>query len=71
MKPQLKADILLIMITMFWGASCVLTKIGLGGIQEFNLIALRFIIAFLLSAMVFWKKLRHTDFRTVKYAFYP
>jgi len=46
MKTELKADLSLILVTMFWGISCLLTKVGLGGIQEFNLIALRFIIAF-------------------------
>jgi drug/metabolite transporter (DMT)-like permease len=68
MKKQIKADLLLIMITMFWGASCILTKIGLGGILEFNLIALRFTIAFSLLAIIFWKKLKNTDLKTIKYA---
>jgi len=68
LKAYLKADLMLLLITIFWGTSCLLTKIGLGGIQEFNLIALRFIIAFLLSAIVFWKKIRHIDRITVKYA---
>ncbi len=68
MKTSLKADLALLMITMFWGTSCLLTKIGLGDIREFNLIALRFIIAFSLSAAVFWKKIRHADRRTVQYA---
>ncbi|HVI39039.1 MAG TPA: DMT family transporter [Anaerovoracaceae bacterium] len=68
MKTYLKADFMLLLVTMFWGASCLLTKIGLGGIQEFNLIALRFLIAFLLSAIVFWKKIRKLDIKTVKYA---
>lgn len=68
MKTQLKADLFLIMITMLWGASCLLTKIGLGGIQEFNLITLRFIIAFLLSSIVFWKKFQNFSRKTVMYA---
>jgi drug/metabolite transporter (DMT)-like permease len=68
MKTSLKADLALLMITIFWGTSCLLTKIGLGEIGAFNLIALRFIIAFSLSAAVFWKKIRHADRRTVRYA---
>lgn len=68
MKKQIKADLLLIIITMFWGASCLLTKIGLGGIQEFNLIALRFTIGFFLSAIVFWRKVKSANLKTVKYA---
>ncbi|MFB7641908.1 DMT family transporter [Peribacillus butanolivorans] len=69
MKIQLKADLMLLMITFFWGASILLTKIGLDYIQEYNLISLRFIIAFLLSGIVFYKHLIKIDFKTVKYAF--
>ncbi|MCM2535861.1 DMT family transporter [Neobacillus pocheonensis] len=69
MKTQLRADLMLLMITFFWGASILLTKIGLNYTQEYNLISLRFIIAFLLSAIVFYKHLIKTDFKTVKYAF--
>ncbi|MFL0269057.1 DMT family transporter [Candidatus Clostridium radicumherbarum] len=68
MKKQFKADILLILITFFWGSSCLMTKIGLDEIQGFNLIALRFIIAFLLSASVFWKRFMTINVKTVKYA---
>ena len=68
MRTELKADLSLILVTMFWGISCLLTKVGLGGIQEFNLIALRFIIAFFLSGLVFYKKFKEIDPITLKYA---
>jgi drug/metabolite transporter (DMT)-like permease len=68
MRSQLKADLLLVIVAMFWGASCLLTKIGVGEIQEFNLIALRFIIAFVLSCLVFINRLKRVDFKTIKYA---
>ncbi len=68
MKTELKADLCLVLVTMFWGISCLLTKVGLGGIQEFNLIALRFIIAFFVSALIFNKKLRNIDLLTLKYS---
>jgi drug/metabolite transporter (DMT)-like permease len=67
-KTYLKADFMLLLVTMIWGTSCLLTKIGLGGIQEFNLIALRFLIAFALSAIVFWKKIKQIDRMTVIYS---
>jgi drug/metabolite transporter (DMT)-like permease len=67
MKIQLKADLMLLMVAMFWGASSLLTKLSLGSIQEFNLIALRFIIAFILAGIVFQKKLRNTNLKTAKY----
>ena len=69
MKLQLKADLGLLLVTFFWGASILLTKVGLEGIEEYNLIALRFIIAFLLSGLIFYKHLFKIDFKTVKYAF--
>lgn len=69
MKIQLKADLMLLMVTIFFGASILLTKVGLDYIEEYNLIALRFIIAFLLSGIVFYKHLFKIDFKTVKYAF--
>ncbi|MCR8857983.1 MULTISPECIES: DMT family transporter [Bacillus] len=69
MKIQLKADLMLLLVTFFWGASILLTKVGLNYMQEYNLISLRFIIAFLLSGIVFYKHLIKIDFRTIKYAF--
>ncbi|MGE7687301.1 DMT family transporter [Peribacillus simplex] len=69
MKLQLKADLAILMITFFWGASILLTKIGLNHIQEYNLIALRFLIAFFISGIVFYKHLIKIDFKTVIYAF--
>ncbi|MEH6934025.1 DMT family transporter [Bacillus sp. JJ783] len=69
MKIQLKADLMLLLVTFFWGASILLTKVGLDDIEEYNLIALRFIIAFLLSGLIFYKHLFKIDFKTVKYSF--
>ncbi|MGG1638611.1 DMT family transporter [Paenibacillus sp. FSL K6-3182] len=67
MKP-LKADFLILMITLCWGSSYIFMKLGLNSIEEFNLIALRCGFAFLLSAALFHKSLRHTDLKTLKYA---
>ena len=55
-EHQLKADFMMIMVTMFWGSSYLFMKMGLHSIQEFNLIALRFGIAFLLAVLVFYKR---------------
>lgn len=63
-----QADLMLLMVTIFWGTSCLLTKIGLGGIGEFNLIALRFVIAFTLAAIVFRRKVMTADRKTIKYS---
>lgn len=69
MTKQLKADLMLLMITVFWGASYMLTKIGLEGLEPFNLTALRFIIAFIIATIVFRKEIFSADVRTIKYAF--
>ncbi|WP_454052533.1 DMT family transporter [Clostridium sp. Marseille-Q7071] len=68
MNRKAKADLMLLMITIFWGASYILTKIGLETFEPFNLIALRFIIAFGISAIVFKKQVFKTDVKTIKYA---
>ncbi len=69
MTKQTKADLMLLIITIFWGASYMLTKIGLEGLEPFNLTALRFIIAFIIAAIVFHKQIFSTDIKTIKYAF--
>lgn len=68
MTSQASADIMLLIITVFWGASYILTKIGLESLTPFNLTALRFIIAFLVSAAVFYKNILKSDLKTIKYS---
>ncbi|WP_019911191.1 DMT family transporter [Paenibacillus sp. HW567] len=66
MKP-LKAELMLFVVTIFWGSSYLFMKMGLGTLGEFNLIALRFGLAFILAALLFHKRLRKVDTRTLKY----
>jgi drug/metabolite transporter (DMT)-like permease len=68
MSIQLKADLALIMVVVFWGTSNLLTKVGLGDLNEFNLIALRFVIAFSLTALIFRKRLRFSNLKTLQRA---
>jgi drug/metabolite transporter (DMT)-like permease len=68
MNVQRKADLALIMVVLFWGTSNLLTKVGLGDLNEFNLIALRFVIAFGLTAVIFRKRLAAVELKTVKRA---
>lgn len=68
MTKQIKADLMLLMITFFWGSSYMLTKLGLGGLETFNLTALRFIIAFILAGAVFHKQVLAADKKTLKYS---
>lgn len=64
---QKKADLLLASISMVWGSSNLLLKLGAANMGTFNLIALRFCIAFLVTALVFHKQLRHPDWRALRY----
>jgi drug/metabolite transporter (DMT)-like permease len=56
------------LVTLFWGSSYLFMKMGLESMGEFNLIALRFGFAFLLAAAIFYRRLRNSDLKTVKYA---
>ena len=68
MTRQTRADLMLLVVTVFWGASYILTKLALDVLQPFNLTALRFIIAFIISALVFYKNILKSDIRTIKYS---
>lgn len=52
---------------MAWGSSYILMKLGLGGIEPFNLIGLRFGIAFITTALFFIKQVIKTDKKTIYY----
>ncbi|MFC3767516.1 DMT family transporter [Paenibacillus sp. GCM10012303] len=67
MKP-LKAELLIVFVTVCWGASYLFMKMGLDSLGEFNLIALRFGIAFLLAAAIFGRRLLTVNMQTVRYA---
>ena len=60
---------MMLIVTMFWGSSYLFMKMGLDSFQAFNLIALRFGIAFILAGVVFYKRLMHLDSKTIFYGF--
>ena len=66
---QLKADFMMLIVTMLWGTSYLFMKMGLDSLQVFNLIALRFGIAFILAGAVFYKRLIRINFKTFFYGF--
>ena len=53
-----KAELLMVSVTLAWGSSYLLMKVGLNGIGPFNLIALRFGIAFVFMTLAFLPKFR-------------
>lgn len=62
---QRKANLLLVSISMAWGTSYLFMKMGLNEISPFNLIALRFGIAFLVTFILLFKKIRNTNIKTI------
>mgnify|MGYP001219934007 CR=1 FL=1 len=65
MNPQRKADLAMLAVTLFWGSSYVFMQLGLGDLQPFNLIALRFLLAFLLAYPLFYRRVRRPDGKTL------
>ena len=53
MNKQKRADLLLVMVTFFWGASYYLTNLCLTDLQPMNLNAFRFLSAFAVLGVVF------------------
>lgn len=67
MTKQLKADIALFLVTIGWGASFLLTKNALAALSTYNFLTIRFFIAFILSSIIFIKKMIKIDKYTFKY----
>ncbi|MCI2062400.1 MAG: DMT family transporter [Eubacteriaceae bacterium] len=65
MKKE-KAEFILTLIVMARSSSYLLMKLGLNGIGPFNLIALRFLIAFAAAGIIFRRRLLHMDNTTIK-----
>ncbi|ALC85173.1 multidrug transporter [Bacillus sp. FJAT-22090] len=57
MSYQTKANIMMVVVNIFWGLSYVFMKMGLMSLQTFNIISLRFLIAFLIAGILFYKRL--------------
>ena len=62
-KKTVLADISLIFVALFWGSNFVIIKNALDIIHPFTYIGIRFLIAFLLLAPFFWKRLARASLR--------
>lgn len=67
MTVQRKADLMLVLVTLFWGTSYLLCSICLKTMGPFNLNALRFIIAFAVAVIIGFPKLKHISKATLSY----
>lgn len=68
MTKQMKADIMLLLVTLFWGVSYWLIDISLTQIEPFMLNALRFLIAFFIAMIFAFPKLKTVNRITLKYS---
>ncbi|WP_274307167.1 DMT family transporter [Solibacillus daqui] len=60
-----KANFLLVLVTVAWGASYLFTKTAVMELEPFTLIAYRFLIAFVITAIVFWKRIKQVTAQTI------
>ena len=67
MSKKIKADLALLFVTLTWGISFILTKNTISNIQVFNFLAFRFLIAFIIAAIFFYKKMIRPDKQSIKY----
>lgn len=65
----IKANLIMLLATLVWGSSYIFTKMGLGSLEEFNLIALRFLIAFVIASAIFYKRMININRKLIAYAF--
>ena len=60
-----KAELLMASVTLAWGSSYLLMKVGLDGIGPYNLIAMRFGIAFIAMSLMFFPRFRQLTLPTL------
>ncbi|WP_338543421.1 DMT family transporter [Paenibacillus tundrae] len=60
-----RADIQMLLATVIWGSSYLFMKSGLESMQELNLVAFRFAIAFIAAAVIFHRRLFRMDVGTL------
>ena len=63
---RLKADLSLLLVTAIWGTTFVIVKNAVATIDPYTFIALRFNLAFVVLALVFWKRLLRLDWPTLR-----
>ncbi len=67
MSKTNKADMSLVLVTIGWGASFILSKSVLGELSVFNFLSLRFLLAFAIALVIFIKPLLKMTKNTLIY----
>lgn len=65
---QGKANILMVIVTMFWGISYTFMVMGLEFLEAYNVVALRCLIAFIIAGLIFLPKMLRVNIKTILYA---
>lgn len=68
MTKQMRADLMLLMVTLFWGISYWLIDVSLAEVGPFTLNALRFLIAFFAAVIFAFPKLKTVNKTTLQYS---
>lgn len=70
MKKQVKADGMLVLVTLCWGVSYYLMDVSLADLEPFTLNAFRFGGAFLIGLLLAFPKLKNVNRTTIKYSIF-
>ena len=65
---QLKANLLMMTIAVCWGLSYTFMVMGLETLEVFNAVALRSLLAFIIAGLIFYKRLKNVDKKTIYFA---
>lgn len=65
---QGKANLLMVIVTMFWGLSYTFMVLGLDVLEAYNVVALRCLIAFIIAGLIFFPKMLRINKKTILYA---
>ncbi|MEK4629184.1 MAG: DMT family transporter [Solibacillus sp.] len=68
MSLQGKANLLMVVVTMFWGLSYTFMVMGLEILEAYNVVALRCLIAFIIAGLIFFPKMLRVNKKTIGYA---
>ncbi|MEG0472069.1 MAG: DMT family transporter [Solibacillus sp.] len=68
MSLQGKANLLMVIVTMFWGLSYTFMVMGLDVLEAYNVVALRCLIAFIIAGLIFLPKMLRITKKTILYA---
>ncbi|ADL52579.1 DMT family transporter [Clostridium cellulovorans] len=66
MRKELKAQIILVLLTAIWGLGFPLTSLALGGIGPYTLVSVRSLLASLMLIIIFRKRISIINWKTIK-----